>query len=184
MSTHALKFVDVAALSTSKPSPPLSVKASMHFINILTAEKRNLQIRVAGTFASSVMSSEYGDSFFFSPHPEEIANLAKLEDVYVNEDEDYEQKKTLNEKYQLGIKLKVGKDGKLKAKAPFKTVEDAGNDIVAGVDCLLVLSPGFYVSEEKKTYGIYYSLNQITFPAEEAPVEKETTSKRPTKKSK
>lgn len=181
MSAYSAKILKSSDVSVTPVTPEFSEDASMRFATLMGPDERELLLNVTGTFASNLMHGDYGQGFFFAPSAADLPLLEKLESLAIeNLPEEYTQRITLNSKRQINVKVKYDKQENLKFIAPFEK-EDIDKEISRNRACKLSFNPGFYFSEEKKTYGLYYALNEMSFP--EAKGEQEVTASKVAKKS-
>ncbi len=175
MSAYSAKILKASDVTVSAVTPDFSENATMRFAALMGPDERELLLNVTGTLASKVMDGDYGQSFFFAPSSADLPLLEKLEDLEIEGlPEEYTQRRTLNSKRQLNVKVKIDEDDNLKFIAPFSR-EDLSKELSRNRSCKLSFTPGFYFADEKKQYGIYFSLKEVTFPDTKGSSEVSTT---------
>jgi len=173
-----LKFADLAIEEPVKINDDLSLMEIKY-------QGNPLFLNIHGVAASNVFppNEKYNSphAFNLKPDQEDVPNLAGLEEML--EQQEIVQHVTLHKSfgkdYKLNIKLKKGKDGNWVFTSninPFVPEEL----IKQNTQLSVTVKPGFYISKEK--YGLYFTLDNITFDVSKPSAIQPVTLKIGTKK--
>lgn len=164
----ALDTLNFAALSLT----PLMAVGLMGFANI-RLNGRPLLLTFDVITVAEPDDGEFGQSVRVTPSMENVERLLRLENMLQTPTPTqlgqlrlpalgHEHRGTLDDHLQLRLKLK-SEGGVWKFMCNNPEFEPATPACARGTRMRIVVAPGFYFSAEKATYGLFYTLKELTF---------------------